>query len=137
LICDANTIGGVAYGRQGTRQLLAPQRLVLGDCVGRQPLAVTQLDARERALGLCRIPGVELPPRLLAHVRRWAAHGLARKTVVEWNGKSVESVRKGFAAAVEAAGLGADVTPRGGQKSESPGQDERLRPFVRIGERWE
>ena len=49
---------------------------------------------------------VKLPPRLLAHMRRWAAHGLARKTVVEWNGKSVESVRKGFAAAVEAAGLG-------------------------------
>ena len=31
--------------------------------------------------------------------------------MVEWNGKSVESVRKGFAAAVEAAGLGAEVTP--------------------------
>ncbi len=58
-----------------------------------------------------RQPPVKLPPRLLAHMRRWAAHGLARKTVVEWNGKSVESVRKGFAAAVEAAGLGADVTP--------------------------
>jgi integrase len=58
-----------------------------------------------------RQPPVKLPPRLLAHMRRWAARGLARKTVVEWNGKSVESVRKGFAAAVEAAGLGADVTP--------------------------
>jgi integrase len=58
-----------------------------------------------------RQPPVKLPPRLLAHMRRWAAHGLARKTVVEWNGKPVESVRKGFAAAVEAAGLGADVTP--------------------------
>jgi hypothetical protein len=40
-----------------------------------------------------RQPPVKLPPRLLAHMRRWAAHGLARKTVVEWNGKSVESVR--------------------------------------------
>jgi integrase len=58
-----------------------------------------------------RQPPVKLPPRLLAHMRRWAAHGLARKTVVEWNGKPVESVRKGFATAVEAAGLGADVTP--------------------------
>src|SRR5207302_9950519 len=37
-----------------------------------------------------RQPPVKLPPRLLAHMRRWAAHGLARKTVVEWNGKSVE-----------------------------------------------
>ncbi len=58
-----------------------------------------------------RQPPVKLPPRLLAHMRRWAAHGLARKAVVEWNGKPVDSVRKGFAAAVKAAGLGADVTP--------------------------
>jgi integrase len=58
-----------------------------------------------------RQPPVKLPPRLLAHMRRWAARGLARKAVVEWNGKPVESVRKGFAAAVQAAGLGADVTP--------------------------
>jgi integrase len=58
-----------------------------------------------------RQPPVKLPPRLLAHVRRWAARGLARKAVVEWNGKPVESVRKGFAAAVQAAGLGVDVTP--------------------------
>ena len=34
-----------------------------------------------------------------------------RRSVVEWNGKPVESVRKGFAAAVRAAGLGAEVTP--------------------------
>jgi integrase len=58
-----------------------------------------------------RQPPVKLPPRLLAHMRRWAAHGLARKAVVEWNGKPVESVRRGFAAAVQAAGLGSDVTP--------------------------
>jgi integrase len=58
-----------------------------------------------------RQPPVKLPPRLLAHMRRWAAHGLARKAVVEWSGKPVDSVRKGFAAAVKAAGLGADVTP--------------------------
>jgi integrase len=58
-----------------------------------------------------RQPPVKLPPRLLAHVRRWAVKGLARKAVVEWNGKPVESVRKGFAAAVQAAGLSADVTP--------------------------
>jgi integrase len=58
-----------------------------------------------------RQPPVKLPPRLLAHMRRWAVHGFARRAVVEWNGKPVDSVRKGFAAAVEAAGLGADVTP--------------------------
>ena len=58
-----------------------------------------------------RQPPVKLPPRLLAHLRRWERLGLARKAVVEWNGKPVASVRKGFAAAVRAAGLEADVTP--------------------------
>jgi hypothetical protein len=56
-------------------------------------------------------PPVKLPPRLLAHMRRWAARGLSRTAVVEWNGKPVASVRKGFEAAVRAADLGADVTP--------------------------
>jgi integrase len=58
-----------------------------------------------------RQPPVRLPPRLLAHMRRWGRRGLARKSVVEWNGKAVGSVRKGFAAAVRAAGLGPEVTP--------------------------
>src|SRR3984893_17152243 len=58
-----------------------------------------------------RQPRVKLPPRLLAHMRRWAARGLSTKAVVEWNGKPVASVRKGFEAAVRAADLGADVTP--------------------------
>lgn len=58
-----------------------------------------------------RQPPVKLPPRLLAHMRRWARLGLARKSVVEWNNKPVKSVRKGFEAAVRGAGLGSDVTP--------------------------
>jgi integrase len=58
-----------------------------------------------------RQPPVKLPARLLAHMRRWERLGLARKAVVEWNGNAVKSVRKGFEAAVRAAGLGADVTP--------------------------
>jgi integrase len=58
-----------------------------------------------------RQPPVKLPPRLLAHLRRWQRHGLAKRAVVEWNGKAVESVRKGFEAAVRAARLGAEVTP--------------------------
>jgi integrase len=52
-----------------------------------------------------------LPDRLLAHLRRWHQLGIATHAVVEWNGKPVRSVRKGFAAAVRAAGLGSDVTP--------------------------
>jgi integrase len=58
-----------------------------------------------------RQPPVKLPRRLLTHMRRWADRGLAKNSVVEWNGKPVASVRKSFRAAVEAAGLGADVTP--------------------------
>jgi integrase len=58
-----------------------------------------------------RQPPVKLPPRLLAHLRRWQRHGLAKRSVVEWNGKAVGSVRKGFEAAVRAAALGAEVTP--------------------------
>jgi integrase len=52
-----------------------------------------------------RQPPVRLPDRLLAHMERWQRLGIATHAVVEWNGKPVLSVRKGFAAAVKAAGL--------------------------------
>jgi integrase len=58
-----------------------------------------------------RQPPVKLPPRLLAHLRRWERRGLAKRSAVEWNGKAVESVRRGFQAAVRAAVLGLEVTP--------------------------
>ncbi len=48
---------------------------------------------------------VRLPDRLLAHLRRWHRLGIATHAVVEWNGKPVRSVRKGFAAVVRAAEL--------------------------------
>jgi integrase len=58
-----------------------------------------------------RQPPVKLAPRLLAHLRRWHRLELSKKCVVEWNGAPVKSVRKGFAAAVRAAGLEGKVTP--------------------------
>jgi len=58
-----------------------------------------------------RQPPVKLPPRLLAHMRRWKRLGVSQRAVVEWNGKPVQSVRKGFQAAVRAAGLDVSVTP--------------------------
>lgn len=58
-----------------------------------------------------RQPPVRLPERLLTHLRRWRRLGIASHAVVEWNGKPVISVRKGFAAAVAAAGVGKHVTP--------------------------
>jgi len=48
---------------------------------------------------------VRLPDRLLAHLRRWHRLGIAIHAVVEWNGRPVRSVRKGFASAVNAPGL--------------------------------
>jgi integrase len=54
-----------------------------------------------------RQPPVKLAPRLLAHLRRWKRLGIARKAVVEWNGKPIESVRTGFTAAARTAGLSA------------------------------
>jgi integrase len=58
-----------------------------------------------------RQPPVRLPPRLLAHLRRWKRLGVARHAVVEWNGKPVASVRKSFAAAAKAARIDRHITP--------------------------
>ena len=54
---------------------------------------------------------VRLSRRLIAHLRRWHRLGQATHAVVEWNGKPVKSVRKGFAAAVAEAGISKHVTP--------------------------
>jgi integrase len=48
---------------------------------------------------------VPLSRRLRNHLRRWQRLGIATHAVIQWNGKPVRSVRKGFAAAVKAAGL--------------------------------
>ena len=90
-------------------------RAALGPTIGRGHVDLEQGVFYRRAIGRLqtkkRQPPVRLPLRLLAHLRRWSRRGLAKGSVVEWNGKAVESVRKGFEAAVRTAGLGADVTP--------------------------
>jgi integrase len=58
-----------------------------------------------------RQPPARLDDRLLAHLRRWHRRGIAKHAVVEWNGKPVRSVRKGFATAVRAANLNKHITP--------------------------
>lgn len=62
-----------------------------------------------------RQPPVKLPARLLAHIRRWAAtprkDGFMPEFVVEFRGKPVGEVNKGWAVVVAKAGLGPDVTP--------------------------
>jgi integrase len=58
-----------------------------------------------------RQPPVRVPPRLLAHARRWRDKRFARIAVVEWQGRAVKRINKAFRSACEAAGLGADVMP--------------------------
>jgi Phage integrase family len=57
-----------------------------------------------------RKPPVPVPPRLLAHLRRWQRLGIARKAIVEWNGEPVASVRRAFRSAAQTARL-ERVTP--------------------------
>jgi len=56
-----------------------------------------------------RAPPVRLPPRLLAHLRRWRA--LGGSWAVEYHGAPVASIKVAYARACAAAGLGAGVSP--------------------------
>jgi integrase len=58
-----------------------------------------------------RQPPVRLPPRLLAHLRRWERRKLAVRSVIEWNGEPVRRLNKAFRSVREAAALGPDVVP--------------------------
>jgi integrase len=58
-----------------------------------------------------RQPPVPIPPRLLAHLRRWRVKGIIRQHVVEWNGEPIKSVKTAFKSAVALAGLPGRVTP--------------------------
>jgi integrase len=52
-----------------------------------------------------------LPPRLLAHVRRWARLGTVNDYFVEWNGQPVCSIKVGYKRAIALAGLLGKITP--------------------------
>ena len=52
-----------------------------------------------------------LPPRLLAHVRRWARLGTVNDHFVEWNGQPVCSIKVGYKRAIALAGLLGKITP--------------------------
>jgi hypothetical protein len=58
-----------------------------------------------------RQPPVPIPPRLLAHLRRWQAKDSVRHHVVEWNGVPIKSLKTAFKHAVALAGLDGQVTP--------------------------
>ena len=58
-----------------------------------------------------RQPAVRIPPRLLAHMRRWHRKGASVRAVIEWNGARVTKINKAFRSACTLAGLSVDVVP--------------------------
>jgi integrase len=52
-----------------------------------------------------RQPTVPVPPRLLAHMRRWKRLGIGKQSVIEFNGKPISRIRSGWDTVVKAAGL--------------------------------
>jgi integrase len=57
-----------------------------------------------------RQPSIRVPPRLLAHIRRWKAKRLISHSLIEWHGDAIKRVSKGFTSLVRAANL-KDVSP--------------------------
>lgn len=55
-----------------------------------------------------RQPPAPIPPRLLAHMRRWERLGLVGGHFVEFNGKPIRSVKTAFSRAVQLAGLSSE-----------------------------
>lgn len=59
-----------------------------------------------------RQPPVRLPPRLLAHLRRWRDKKVVASYAVEWDGDRIKSVKVGWKRALELAGLDhREITP--------------------------
>jgi integrase len=50
-------------------------------------------------------PTIPIPPRLLAHMRRWQRLGISKRAVIEFSGKPISRIRSGWDTVVEAAGL--------------------------------
>jgi integrase len=58
-----------------------------------------------------RQPSVRIPPRLLAHMRRWKEKKIIARHFVEFNGRGVLSVKTGFKRAVKLSGLEGKISP--------------------------
>jgi integrase len=56
-----------------------------------------------------RQPTVELPPRLVAHIRRWHRIGVSKGAVIEYRGKPVERIKVAWNSVVKTAGLATDI----------------------------
>lgn len=58
-----------------------------------------------------RQPPVRLPPRLIAHVRRWKDKDIIATHVVEWEGLPVKSIKVAWARALKLAGITKKAPP--------------------------
>ncbi len=58
-----------------------------------------------------RQPPVRLPPRLIAHVRRWKEKGIIATHVVEWEGLPVKSIKVAWARALSLAKIKKKAPP--------------------------
>jgi integrase len=58
-----------------------------------------------------RQPPMPIPPRLLAHLRRWKEKKIIARHFVEFNGTAVSSVKTGFKRTVKLANLPGKVSP--------------------------
>jgi integrase len=58
-----------------------------------------------------RQPPAPIPPRLLAHLRRWHARGIIKEHFVEWNSAPIASVKTALKTAVRLANLPGKITP--------------------------
>ena len=58
-----------------------------------------------------RQPPVPIPPRLLAHLRRWHEKGTAKQHFVEFNGQPVKSVKTAFKTAASLSNLPGKISP--------------------------
>ena len=64
-----------------------------------------------------RQPTTPLPPRLLAHMRRWHRLGISNHSVIEHHGRQIGRVRQGFETAVRVAGLATERQAKEGNAS--------------------
>jgi integrase len=55
-----------------------------------------------------RQPTIPIPPRLLAHMRRWQRLGISKRTLIECNDRPVSVVKAAWESVVEIAGLATD-----------------------------
>ena len=58
-----------------------------------------------------RQPPVRMPPRLLAHLKRWRRMDQGVQHVVHFEGRGVKGMHRAFRSVRAAAGLGTDVVP--------------------------